>query len=74
MWFESNVKLGITLTVIILIHYVELFESNVKLGITLTLIVFILLILTFESNVKLGITLTCIPVCNKNESLRVMLN
>ena len=34
--FESNVKLGITLTLISNLMYHDPFESNVKLGITLT--------------------------------------
>ena len=36
LWFESNVKLGITLTTLIGIVALGTFESNVKLGITLT--------------------------------------
>ena len=34
--FESNVKLGITLTKSCMSYTINLFESNVKLGITLT--------------------------------------
>ena len=34
--FESNVKLGITLTAKVTKKVLKVFESNVKLGITLT--------------------------------------
>ena len=36
MWFESKVKLGITLTIKVCCYTWCLFESKVKLGITLT--------------------------------------
>ena len=72
--FESNVKLGITLTRFIIDISFSKFESNVKLGITLTSYLDYIRNGQFESNVKLGITLTSKGIYHIKASLRVMLN